>query len=294
MEATDIRTQGDTFFLSFLAAFVFIYFGIVLKPVNSQVERQRAVAISSQRSLVRVLNEQIALKFPSTRLDPEQLQMLTDEKVGSQAQSSSNKEFDPVAAQQVAVHKRRSMTNAELKKEVETLKEKAEITEHLAKASADLATMVSESAKDNSHTIPFLSISIPESTILSLFPLGVFAGLLRLLYFRRLFLEKIINHSDRMPIWAGPLPTFMFDRSKTHWLIVNTSLLTIVILCILFTGDYLVKKSVGDKDRLTNGFIQLWAVVGFLTVGVYFIIVGKAFMDSKPNTTEYRPPLEIE
>jgi hypothetical protein len=61
-----------------------------------------------------------------------------------------------------------------VQREYARLKEEVELHERLAKATADLARLSSDLSKEAAHSIPGIPISLPDSLILSLFPLGVF------------------------------------------------------------------------------------------------------------------------
>jgi hypothetical protein len=293
LESGDLRTQGDKFFLAFLVAFVFVYFGIVLKPANHEEAGPRREAISSQRNLIEALRRQLHFKFERDGLVAGTTGIPKDTNVGIPRETSEIEEFSSRPRRQLGTTKSRELAKAEAKKQAESLKEEAELTERLAKASSDLANLISESTKETSHTIPFLSISIPESTILSLFPLGSFAGLLRLLYFRRTLLGNGVKQGERLPLWAGPLPTFMFERSKSQWLSVNIGMLTLVVLVTWFTGDYLLAFLVNNEDSLKRGFARLYAVIGAVSLAAYFVSLIQAVMETEPKS-EIVADLEFE
>ena len=294
MEASDVRTQGDKFFLSFLVAFVFVYFGIVLKPSSQEEVGARREAITSQRKLVEVLKRQLRLKMESEIFLADKSAMLLNRHAERRSQSASMEKLDSALDGQSTDSGLRSMASKGLGKGDASLKEEAELTERLAKASTDLATLISESAKETSHSIPFLSISIPESTVLSLFPLGAFAGLLRLLYFRRALLGSAISPKDRLPIWAGPLPTYMLERSRFRWFAVNVAMLTLVVLISWFTGDYLLAVLVATEDALKAGFARLYAVVGIVSLVAYLRSLVQAVLATEDKSDAIFADLEFE
>lgn len=274
MEPQELRSQADRFFSAFIVAFLFIYVGIVLQSRNSeqQVNLNRK-ARTHQEALIASITRQIEYKHTkdafvrgTSHLDP--LESLAGiPKLSGPAMIAMSYESligDPRRGSDEKTRKRLADV---IQPSYDLVKEGVELDEKLAKASADLARLVAEAAKETSHSIPGIPVSVPESLILSLFPLMAFCGILRIWFYRRAFLHYVKEIND-IPLWVGPIPLFQFAVPIWKSLSINFTILVIVGLVTTLTFDYL-RPALGSDEPLKRSLARVYIVVGAFTLMTY-------------------------
>jgi hypothetical protein len=285
VDTKELRAQADRFFSTFVIAFLFIYVGIVLQTrdstkqaaLNEQARTQQQLLINSLSRQIRLLDGKNSLEVaPRPAIDTESTLL---------AAAPSNIVVPSVGGANASKSRKAALALAQ--REYTHFKEEVELDEKLAKATADLARLSSDLSKEAAHSIPGIPISVPDSLILSLFPLAVFGGLFRIWVYRSDFLRTAPT-GECAPLWAAPLPWSRFSMTVSQWILANLTILVIIGLTVTLTFDYL-ESSLASDDSLKRGLARVYQVVGVCTLVCYLASLLRAMFARESIPAVARP-----
>lgn len=252
MKASEVVSAGNSFGIPFIVAFVFIYFAIVdphyardtwpeqhMENTLHQIEMTEG---QLQEKLSRIRDRNDEIRMPVARSLREDKPRITTRPPRSPDQ------IEKAEDSEIAIR--------------EKLVQLGMAHQSLSKAKSE--------KKD--YSIPLISVSINEETLLRFFPLLVVLGLVRLLFFRSTLLRSMPSDSKEfIPIWAAPVPFGATQLPFSSWVGVNLSGFavagSIVFLLLRFVLLYARENKASSVLALKEiALIGVWAFIYLVLV----------------------------
>jgi hypothetical protein len=202
MKTDEIISRGNTFALTFIVAFAFVYFAIIEphfardhsseQHIENTLQQLAATEIRLQNRLDRIRSRESYFELRS----------------GGLATSKRTFQSKPSAG-----------ITSQIQKDEET---ESLIREKLVQLGVAHQALSKAKSEKKDYSIPLISVSIDEETLLKFFPILVLIGLIRLLFYRASLLRVVLHNTESfIPIWAAPLPFGRVRLSFWKWVGVN-------------------------------------------------------------------------
>jgi hypothetical protein len=261
MKPEEVVNSGNAFALAFTIAFAFVYFAII----EPHFARDRSSEQHIENTLQQITTTEIELQDKLSRIrsrNAENWLRSPAPLVSSKTNNSRDKSSTP--------------SQNEKDEDSESL-----IREKLVQLGVAHQSLSKAKSEKKDYSIPIISVSVDEQTLLKFFPTLVLIGLVRLLFYRASFLRIVEPTADTfMPVWVAPLPFCKTRLSFGKWVGVNL-LGFIGIGSILF----LLSRFVFLYARENHASLTLVSVeailIALLTVTYLFLIASAIFRTPK-------------
>jgi hypothetical protein len=274
MKADDIISGGNTFALTFIVTFAFVYFAII----EPHFARDHFAEQHIENTLQQITATEIRLLDRLDRIRSRESYLGSLRAGGSLA---------PVPA---APKKAVGATPQVQKDEEES---ELLIREKLIQLGVAHQALSKAKAEKKNYAIPIISVSVDEETLLKFFPVLVLIGLVRLLFYRAGLLRVVPSTAESfLPIWIAPLPFGRTSVSFWKWVGVN-------LLGFIESGSiiFLTLRFVFLYARENHALLKLVAVETLLILAwtlTYLFLVISAIrqMPSAPVVRVLEPEIE--
>lgn len=258
MEANEITSNGNKFAITASVFFAFVYFGII----DPHFDRDRSPEQHIDATLKQVSETEEILRIQLDRIH------------GRPDIFSSSRLFE--------LHPNRSSgQNGQSRSYLE----ETSIRQQLVNLGVAHQALSKAKLEKKQYSIPLISVSLDEATILKFFPILVLIGLTRLLSYRHLLLRSA-PAPEKIPIWAAPVP--FASASLIFWRWISINLLgfvtsgTVIFLTLRFI--YLYARE--NHAELRLGAIELLVVVAWAIL--YLSAILHSMLASSRNVSPAR------
>lgn len=265
MDESDIFASGNRFLFGFLLVFLFIQFAII----EPHFSRDKTLEQKIEATLQQLNVTEGLLRTRLARLDsraqigiPPQIAQGTHQaqRTGKSYQSDWEKRFQK-------------------SEETESL-----LREKLVQLGVESEALLKVKLEKKQYSIPIISVSIEEDTLLRFFPLLVVVCITRLLVYRSAWLKKAsFDQNKPVPLWAGPVPYLRMQNAFRKWIGLNfLNLLlfgTIILFTLRFVFVYAAEERMHHLRMASIGVLALlvWVVT-------YLVILVRAVANNqRPN-----------
>lgn len=264
MEAEEIKSAGNTFAGTFLISFIFVYFAII----EPHFAPKGLLEQHADETLQEIEDGKKQLKSQLARI------RLRHSHIGSRLDTSL-----PFGSP-MTLSKSHAIETAQLEKDEEAAQQI-----HEKMVQLDLAQQATEKTKleKKQYSIPLVSISLDEETLLKFFPVLVLGGLVRLLFYRWSLLKSISCDADGfLPPWVAPLPLGRTRISFRSWVFVNLLGLSLSGIVVLMTLRFIFSYARENFSRL--GLVAIDALLVLLWAGSYLFLIASAIFGKAVQT----------
>ena len=263
MKTAEIISAGNTFAGTFLIAFAFIYFAIIEphfapKGLSDQQANETLREIDDAKKQLKA--ELARIRFRHSHI-------------------GLNLDVPLSPRTPMATSKSRARDAAQLQKD-----EEAVLLIHEKMVQLGMAQQTLEKAKleKKQYSIPLVSISLDEETLLKFFPVLVLVGLTRLLFYRSNLLSSIAYETENfLPLWAAPLPLGKTTLPFWKWVTVNLLGLTVSGTLIFMTLRFTLSYARENFSQL--GLVALDTLLILLWASSYLFLIAYAMFQRTAN-----------
>ncbi len=264
MKADDLISGGNTFALTFIVAFAFVYFAII----EPHFSRDHSAEQHIENTLQQIAATEIRLQAKLDRIRNRESYFAPLRAGGPAALASAN---GPTKRAGIA-------SQVQKDEESEIL-----VREKLVQLGVAHQALSKAKAEKKDYAIPLIAVSVDEETLLKFFPVLVLIGLVRLLFYRASLLRVVPSTAESfLPIWTAPLPFGRTSLSFWKWVGVN-------LLGFIESGSviFLTLRFVFLYARENHALLKLVAVETFLIVAwillyLFLVISSMGLMPSVP------------
>jgi len=260
VKTDEVISAGNTFAVTFLASFVFVYFAIIEPHFAPKGLSEQHVdeALQQIEESKRELKSQLAeIRFRHSHLE-------------------SHAESIPSPSNKMSLPRSHAAEAAQLKADFQAM-----MTIHDKLVQLGVAQEALEKAKreKRQYSVPIVSISLDEETLLKFFPFLVMVALVRLQFHRLSLLKSISHKSDQLlPPWAAPLPFARTTMSFSRWTTINMLGFAATGIIVLLTMQFVLSYARENYSRTGLVAIDVLLIVVW-TVCYLWTIVSTIFKE---------------
>lgn len=251
MKAEEVISAGNTFAATFLASFAFVYF-VIIEPhfaPKGLSEQHTDETLQEIEESKRELKSQLAeIRFRHSHME-------------------SDIEAIPSTSNTPPATKSHAAEAAQLKKDFEAM---TALHDKLVQLGVAQEALEKTKREKRQYSVPLVSISLDEETLLKFFPFLVMVALIRLQFYRLSVFRFISNKSDLLlPPWAAPVPFAITGMSFWKWTAVNTLGFTANAIIIFLTLQFVLSYARENYSRIglvgVDALLILFWAVGHLS-----------------------------